>query len=852
MEKLNAFFNAVGQFFAKWKGILAEKLEPLVKKLDPLWEKLDVLKEKLQPLLEPIAKRLEPLKPYWEKFWPKARRPVTIMGFLFMFGALGIWGFYLSVRWGAFEHIPSKSELRNIKNYEASEIYSADGVLLGRYYLEDRTNVAYDKISEHVINALISTEDARFYKHGGVDIKSVLRVLFKSLLLRDESSGGGSTISQQLAKNLFPRQPHGIFTMPIAKIKEMIIAGRLEDLYSKKEILTMYLNTVSFGDNAFGIDRAAYRFFNKTAAELSIEEAAVLVGLLKATTRYNPRRYPERSKDRRNRVLEQIVIYGNLPEAIGDSLQALPLTLNYNLGSQSEGLAPYFREHLRLELNDWVKDQTKSDGSPYNLYTDGLKIYTTLDSRLQAYAEEAVKAHMTDLQKTFEKHWEGRRPWGKNLKEIEKAVASSERYKKRKKEGWTQEQLNKDFQTKYKMTIFTWEGEKEVEMSPIDSIIHYLYFLNTGFLAMDPGNGQVKAWVGGINHQYFKYDHTRAKRQAGSTFKPILYATALNNGTEPCSYYPNEQIEYTEYDNWMPGNSDDMYGGEYSMVGGLVNSVNTIAVQLIMETGVDDVVKMAKNMGVAESDIPKVPSIALGTPEVSLFEMVQVYSTLANKGHHVKPVYLASIEDRRGRLIERFETRYPEKKQVMHVADAALMVEMMKKVVDEGTGKRLRYKYKLTNDIAGKTGTTQSHADGWFIGATPKLVAGAWVGGANNQIRFRSISLGQGANMALPIWGEFFQRVNKNEEFKTLTSARFAVPDTTLTNRLDCTLYNEPLDTLHLFDDNILIIERDGKPDIIINQNPKKGKKKNRSEKEKKETKKLREKLRDLFKKKNR
>ena len=791
--------------------------------------------------------------PTFKKVWPVLRWPVRIFGVLALLGVIAVWAFYFAVRFGAFGQVPTLSELRKVHNPNSSEVYSADGVLLGRYYIQNRTTVAYDDIADDVIEALVATEDARFYKHGGVDFKGLIRVLVKTVILRDEASGGGSTISQQLAKNLYGRKRIGKLTIPVAKVKEMIIAGRMEKLYSKREILTMYLNTVPFGEKAFGIETASRRYFSTSPAKLKTEEAAVLVGLLKATNDYNPRLYPERSLQRRNSVLDRMTQFGDLPESVRDSLKQLPLGLKYNYISQSDGLAPYFREHLRQELKKWAKENPKSDGTEWNIYTDGLKIHTTIDSRLQKYAEKAVEKHMTSLQKSFDSHWKGRTPWGNDLKWIEREVANSKRYRIGKENGLTQAQLNEDFRKKRKMTIFTWEGEKEVEMSPLDSIIHYLNFLNTGFLAMDPGNGQIKAWVGGIDHHYFKYDHTRAKRQVGSTFKPIVYATALDRGATPCDYYPNEQIEYTEYDNWAPANSDGEYGGEYSMVGGLANSVNTIAVQVIMETGVKNVVRMAEKMGITDSHVPAFPSIALGTPEVTLYEMIQVYGTLANKGYHVKPVYISKIEDRKGRIIEQFETRYPEKKQVLAPEDASLMVEMMKRVVDEGTGQRLRYRYNLQNDIAGKTGTTQSHADGWFMGITPKLVAGSWVGGANNHIRFRSISLGQGANMALPIWAEFFVQLNKDKNFDRIEAARFAEPDTLVQRLLDCALFNDPggylpADSLKITEENVFVITREGKPDIIINKKPKK--KKNKKKKEGEETKKLRDKLRELFKKK--
>ncbi len=470
-----------------------------------------------------------------------------------------------------------------------------------------------------------------------------------------------------------------------------------------------------------------------------------------------------------------------------DSLKALPLGLDYHLISRNVGLAPYFREHLRQELKEWVKEQTKPDGTPYNLYTDGLKIYTTIDSKMQKYAEESVSAHMKALQASFDQHWEGKKPWGDDAV-IERAKKKTKRYQTLKKAGYSEAEINKSFRKKVPMTIFDWEkGNVQKDISPLDSLRFYYALLNTGFLAMNPKNGEIKAWVGGTNFKYFQYDHVKSKRQVGSTFKPIVYTKALQLGYLPCDYFYNRLVTYTEWNDWEPRNSDGDYGGLLSMMGGLTNSVNTITVDLIMKTGIPEVVELAQQFGI-ESNVPEMPSIALGTPNISLFEMIQVYGTFANKGIHNKPKYLLRVEDTNGNLIADYAPDETESDttRVLSEDHAYIMTKMLQKVVDEGTGRRLRWKYGLDNQIAGKTGTTQSHADGWFMGFTPNIVAGAWVGADDPKVHFRDISLGQGANTALPIWGEFMQRVYKDPEYEAMALDTFADPEYVFYADLDC------------------------------------------------------------------
>lgn len=711
----------------------------------------------------------------------------------------GAFLFYQTVRFGAFGALPDEEALSMVQNAEASEVYSADGKLLGRYYIQERTNTPYEEISPNVINALLATEDSRFYEHNGIDNKSILRVVVKTLMLQEESSGGGSTISQQLAKNLFPRSKRwGRLSLPIAKVKEMIIAKRLEEVYTKNEILALYLNTVPFSDNAFGIETAAERYFNKSSDELNQQEAATLVGMLKATTGYNPRMHPKRATARRNVVLAQMEKYAFLTPQQTDSLQALPIVLNYRKQDHNEGLATYFRSQLQKELQVWAAQQKKEDGSPYNLYSDGLRIYTTIDTRLQTYAENAVQTHMKELQKTFFKHWGKTQPWKGNGKILTNAIYRSPRYKQLKAEGLEEKEIQKIFKEKIPMKIFTWQGEQDTVMAPLDSVKHYLHYLNASFMAMDPSTGHVKAWVGGINHKFFKYDHVNinTKRQVGSTFKPIVYAAALEQGADPCTYIPAERVTYPEMENWSPGNSDGNYEGEYTLEGGLMNSVNTVSVKVLKRTGLTNAINMARALGV-KNDIPKLPSIALGTPELSLIEMVNAYAAFANKGKAIEPVYLLRIEDSDGNVLKEF-VQDTESRQALDPMKADMMVNMLRSVVNKGTAGRLRWKYKVTNDMAGKTGTTQSFADGWFVGISPKLAAGAWVGADDPGIRFRSSSLGEGASTALPIYALFWQQVNKDTAYAAVTKAKFDLNNQAVA-RMACEPYRAPMD-LDLFD----------------------------------------------------
>ena len=689
---------------------------------------------------------------------------------------------------------PGNGELRNIQNQVASEIYSADSVLLGRYYLQDRTEVTFEGIAPAVIDALIATEDVRFYNHSGVDYRSLGRVLIKSILQRDESSGGGSTLTQQLAKNLYPRRGYWILPMLLNKLREVRIAIKLEDIYSKKELLTLYLNTVPFADNVFGIQAVADRFFSKPASELTIDQAALLVGMLKATNSYNPRLFPDRSMKRRNVVLSQMVKFKKLSPTLADSFKVMPIELEYNKISHHQGLAPYFREHLKTEILAWCNNNEKEDGTPYNLYTDGLRIFTTIDSKLQAYAEKAVVQQMTEIQKVFFDHWGNQKPWKGKEEVLDQAIKRSSRYRQLKEQELSEEEILQELQKPIPMSLFTWQGDREAITSPIDSIIHHLQYLNAGFLAVDPATGSIKAWVGGIDHDFFQFDHvkTSTKRQVGSIFKPIVYAMAIEQGVNPCDFLSAERQTYIDRggEKWTPRNSQNDYEVQYSMKGALAYSINTVAVKLIEKAGVSNTVTLAKNMGIT-SDMPAVPSISLGSSSISLMEMTAVYSCLANEGVASTPYFLSTITDLNGKVFDNFNP-VSSNTRVMKKETAQLITSMLRTVVREGTASRLRWRYGVYTDVAGKTGTTQSNADGWFMAMTPKLVIGTWVGADDPRIRFRSTELGQGSNTALPITAYFLQQVNKDARYSYLSKATFPKLTESLQDRLNCDLYELP------------------------------------------------------------
>ena len=684
--------------------------------------------------------------------------------------------FILLVLAGSFGNLPDNQALRQIQNPMATEVYTADGVLMGTFYIENRQFLEPSEITESIRSALIATEDVRFYSHRGIDTRSLFRVFFKSLLLRKEGSGGGSTLTQQLAKNLYSRGDFGVLTMPVNKVKEMVTAIRIEKVYTKDEILEMYLSTVSFGENTFGIKAASRLYFNRDPGDLQLEESAVLVGMLKATRTYNPVNFPERARERRDVVLAQMAKYDFLEPSWADSLQLLPLVVDYHPLPHNAGIAPYFREFIRGELDIWCQEHYKSDSEPYNLYTDGLKIYTTIDSRLQHYAEEAMQRQMKHLQEIFEKQWKGDDLW-KGLTEKQLLI----NYDGEQRPGMASE-------PKRKMEVFTWEGMQEKEYNTLDSLKHFLGLLQAGFLAMDVSSAEIKAWVGGINHEYFKYDHVLASRQAGSTFKPVVYLEALEQEISPCDYFANDSVVYEDYEDWTPRNADRNYGGYYSMKGALLHSVNTVSVDLLMRVSIDSVLELCEELGIS-SPLPAVPSLALGTGEVSLYEMLGVYQAIANRGVAWEPVYIQRIEDRNGKVLE-LTDHSEEGRAICSPENAELMIEMLRGVVNEGTAVGLREYYGITADVAGKTGTTQNYTDGWFIGFTPGLVAGAWVGGDLQNVRFQTIQYGQGAYSAMPIWAGFMKRTFADEHWSQVKEDSFEISEATI-SQLMCEDFRE-------------------------------------------------------------
>jgi len=699
---------------------------------------------------------------------------------------------FLIVYVGFTGPVPSTEELHKIKNPVATEVYSTDGRLLGRYYIENRSNVSFDQISPNVINALIATEDSRFYQHRGIDEIALMRVFFKSVLLQDHSAGGGSTLSQQIAKNLFPRKSFGALSMPVNKLRESIIAYRLERLYSKDEILALYLNTVPFAENTFGIGIASERFFSKPPSKLKVHEAATLVGMLKANNSYNPRKNPERSLDRRNIVIDQMLKNNYISVGEAKLYKAEPMELSYNLITYNEGPAPYLMEKIRPFLQVWCDDHLKEDQTTYNLFTDGLKVRTTIDFDMQLAAEKAVSEQMKNLQDVFDASWGKNKPWGKDQSVVNRAMKRSDRYRALKKTGLPDDQIRKIFATPTSVSLFDWNENKLVEMSPLDSIQYYLKILNTGFMAMDPTSGELKAYIGGNDFRFFKYDHVRAKFQVGSIFKPIVYLGALEAGISPDTYFANEKKVYEAYDNWSPENSHDDYTGYYSMEGALAKSINTIAVDVLMQAGIPNVVDLAKRMGI-DSDLPEYPSLALGAASVSLEEMVCVYSEIVNGGRKVTPFYLKAIESNSGKVLEEFQNIQPDE-QVAQTENCRIITRMLKSVVNDGTGSTIRSVWGIDSEFAGKTGTTQDQADGWFIGMTPRLVAGAWVGGEDPSIHFRSLGEGAGGRTALPIVGSFFSQILRQSKFQSIRFSSFESPSEESLAMMDIPPYREVIE----------------------------------------------------------
>ena len=675
--------------------------------------------------------------------------------------------FFFCVAKGVFGTMPTFDELENPRTNLATEIISADGKLLGSYYVENRSNVRYAELSHYMPEALISIEDERFTEHSGIDERALLRVAFG--LLTGRKKGGGSTITQQLAKNLFPRGEN--LSKPklvLRKFQEWITATKLEHNYSKEEIIAMYLNTVAFGHNAFGIRSAASTFFDKKPSEMNIEECALMAGVVNAPTRYSPVRNPERSMGRRNLVLQKMADNGFITQAECDSISLIPIDMtHFSIKDHNSGQATYFREFLRGELNEWAKNTKRADGTPYNIYRDGLRIYTTIDSRMQRYAEEAVKEFMgKELQPMFYKHWKDQKnaPFSNvTADEIDHILTTSmkrtDRYRSLKNEGMPEDSIRAEFDRPVRMTVFSWDGPIDTIMTPMDSIRYYKWFLQASLISIESHTGHVKAYVGGLDYRFFKYDHvTQARRQVGSTFKPFLYSLAMQEGEyTPCTRIPNipYNIQLEDGKFWSPGNSGGRVGEEITLKYALAQSNNWISAYLMNRFGPNAVIAQARRMGV-ESPIDAVPAICLGVCDLKLIEMVGAMSTFANQGVYIKPMFITRIEDKNGNVIQRFS---PEESEAMSELTAYKMIELMKGVVQSGTGIRLRSTYGFTNPVAGKTGTTQKNSDGYFMGITPDLTTGVWVGAEDRSVHFRSTKLGQGSHTALPIWALYMKKV---------------------------------------------------------------------------------------------
>jgi len=747
------------------------------------------------------------------------RKPLRFFWSLFALGILSVIILFLSAALGVLGKMPELQQLDNPKTNLATQILSSDGVVLGKFYFNDnRTPIIFDTLPDNLVQALIATEDERFFSHSGIDLKGTLRALVYL-----GKKGGASTISQQLARQLFVgvRSRNKVEAV-LQKFKEWVLAVQLERRYTKEEIIAMYLNIYDFGYSADGIQSAAKIYFNTTPDQLRIEQSATLVGMLKNSSLYNPLRRPERVEKRRNIVFQQMERNNFISQKELDSLKAIPLELDYTPDSHREGLATYFRAYLQQFMRNWTSENLKEDGTKYDIFRDGLRIYTTIDSRLQKIGEESVAAHISNLQKEFFlQNTPEANPTAPFLElregEIDTLLQTtarrSERWRKMKSSGKDEETIWETFQKPVKMEVFSWKGDRDTVMSPLDSIRYYKHFLRASMMSMNPLTGHVKAWVGGFNYKHFQYDQVKqGRRQIGSTFKPFLYATAIDQlRLSPCDILPDalfciEPLKHGNTDAWCPKNSGNKYGQMRTLKNALANSINTVSARLMDRVGPRPVVNLARKMGIT-SYLPKVPSIALGTPDISLFEMVGAYSTFANKGIYVKPIMISRIEDKNGTIL--FEV-VPETTDVLSQESAYVTIDLLKGVTESGSGIRLRhqgadennyayknvvtgYPYEFKNPIAGKTGTTQNHSDGWFMGMVPNLVTGVWVGGEDRSIHFEDIAFGQGATMALPIWAMYMKAAYAIPELG-ISAEDFEAPEELMIS-IDCTQQN-PTDSL--------------------------------------------------------
>ncbi|WP_104735295.1 transglycosylase domain-containing protein [Hanstruepera ponticola] len=729
---------------------------------------------------------MEKLRALFKKKWVKWPMILLVSAVLFLTLLYGLT--YL----GLFGKLPTQQDLSTLKQAEATQVLDSNQKLIGKYYIYDRQPLLYKDFPQHLIDALIATEDVRFYEHNGVDNRSLLRVFFKNILLHDESAGGGSTITLQLAKNLFGRQDYLAFGILINKFKESITAKRIESIYSKEDILTLYLNTVPFPDNTYGIESAAQKFFNKPANKLSLSEAATLVGTLKANNYYNPRISKTRSELRRNVVVNQMLKYDFIDQEQAEAIKQDSLVLDYHSFNHDMGLAPYFRAQVKKELIEKLKTIKKPNGEPYDIYRDGLIVHTTLDATMQLYAEEAMNDHLTKLQNEYEKSYGTRAPWRPESAIFKKSLQDLPIYKRLEESGLSEDAIQDSLSKPRDIEAFSWNDTKTEQLSVKDSLSHYLKFLNTGMLSIDPSTGAIKTYIGGIDYRFFKYDHvSQSERQVGSTFKPIVYTTAIEQGMKPCSYYDVKAITYTNYDNWTPTNSgqEEDENIKYNLEKALSHSINTIAVKVLNDVGISATIEQAQKMGIVK-DLPQEPALALGVAEINLKTLTGAYASYVNKSKAVKPYTITKITDKAGIVIAEFEPQV-SKEEAYSDYTRQVLLEMMKSTINQGTASRLRTTYRLNNAIAGKTGTTQDNKDGWFVGLTPKLVTVTWVGNDNYNIGFKTTGLGQGANSALPLFAKFYQKLNNDSKFKQITQSQFEKPSAEVLNDLDCKLEKE-------------------------------------------------------------
>lgn len=732
-------------------------------------------------------------KVYHKLFWGLMLSGFLLFILLFVFAYSGVFG-----------ELPTFEELENPQKNLATEVISADGITLGKYAKENRTPVTFNELPANLIQAVIATEDERFYEHSGIDFRGTARAIVKL-----GKGGGASTITQQLAKNLFTKgASKNTFERLIEKSQEWVVAIKLERQYTKEEIVTMYLNTQGFLFNAIGIRSASRIYFGKEPKDLKIEESAIFAAMLKNPRQYNPNRDRSKKKSlqRRNVVFAQMAKNGYITSQEKDSLQQLPLKVNFTPEGHNEGQATYFREHLRIFLDKWLENNPKSNGEKYNLYRDGLKVFVTIDSRMQQYAEEAVSEHIQNLQSFFhQEQKENETAPFYDLEEeqltmvLSRAKKNSNRYRRLKRANISEKKMDSIFNVKTPMRVFSWKGEKDTVMSPNDSILYYKHFLRSGLLSIEPQTGHVKAWVGGINHKHFKYDHVQqGKRQVGSTFKPFVYATAINQlKLTPCTQFPISKYtipkgKYGLLESWTPRNSGGTYTGQLTLKEALAKSVNTMSARLIDMVTPQNVARFAKSTGIKHR-VAANPAIALGAVELSLMEMTSAYATFANKGLRATPMIISRIEDKNGTVLSEFTTKTSE---VMNEQDAYVVLDLLKGVTLFGSGVRLRTKthlnqeaitgfpYEFTNPIAGKTGTTQNHTDGWFMGVVPNLATGVWTGGEDNAIHFDGIRNGQGATMSLPTWALFMRKCYADTSLN-ISQEDFEVPENLNTN-LDC------------------------------------------------------------------